>query len=99
MFKHPSGYEVEAKEESMQIAFSRLQALWPRGLPVKRMFPDVSRVEEDLRLLHRNGLIELRCIEPGDFGVSRRPLNTLEFGWGGYLTTPYHTREAVGTES
>ena len=28
---------------------------------------------DDLKLLQRNGLIELRCIEPGEFGVCRTP--------------------------
>lgn len=91
MFKHPSGYEVEAKEEFIQIALMRLRLLWPRGLRVKAAFEDVSRVVEDLRLLQHNGLIELRCIEPGDFGINGDALNRLEREWGGYLTTPYHT--------
>ena len=43
-----------------------------------------------MRLLHRNGLIELRCIEQGDFGVDGDALNNLEREWGGYMTTPYH---------
>ena len=90
MFKHPSGYEVEAKEEGMRAALARLQPLWPRGLPVKDVFPDVSRLEEDLRLLQRNGLVELRCVEPEDFGIDGSVLNQLERSWGGYLTLPCH---------
>ena len=90
MFKHPSGYEVEVKEEFMKAGLTRLQPLWPRGLPVKAIFPDVRQVVEDLRLLQRNGLIELRCIEPGDFGIDGGALNRLELDLGGYLTTPYH---------
>jgi SAM-dependent methyltransferase len=89
-FKHPSGYEVEAKEEFMNEALTQLQPLWPRGLPVKALFPDVQPVYEDLLLLERNGLIELRLIEPGDFGIDGDALNRLELEWGGYLTTPYH---------
>jgi SAM-dependent methyltransferase len=90
MFRHPSGYEVEAKEEGIRAALSSLRPLWPRGLSVKTLFPDVSDMEEDLRLLHRHGLIELRCIEPGDFETPADALNRLERDWGGYLTTPYH---------
>jgi SAM-dependent methyltransferase len=35
MFEHPSGYQVEAKEEIMRDVLMSLQPLWPRGLRVK----------------------------------------------------------------
>jgi hypothetical protein len=92
MFDHPSGYQVEAKEEIVCDALRRLQPLWPRGVPVGEVFDDVSLVMEDLMLLHRNGLIELRCIEPGDCGVDPGALHKIE-NPRGYVTTPYHTRE------
>lgn len=95
MFRHPNGYEVEAKEHYMQQGFEKLYTQWPRGLKVASTFPLTSDVAEDLKLLQRNGLIELRCIEPGDFGVDGGPLNKLEIEWGGYYTTPYHTTVAV----
>jgi SAM-dependent methyltransferase len=95
MFQHPSGYQVEAKEEIIRAALTRLQPLWPRGLRVGAVFSDVSHVMNDLKLLHCNGLIELRCMEPGEFGVCPDSLNRLESHYGGYATTPYHTREAV----
>jgi len=98
MFRHPSGYEVEAKERYMQEGFEKLYTQWPRGLKVAATFPLTSDVVEDLKLLQRNGLIELRCIEPGDFGVDGGPLNRLEIEWGGYYTTPYHTTVAVGSD-
>lgn len=98
MFQHPSGYEVEAKVEIIRIAFEKLHLLWPRGLRIGAVFPDVSQVMDDLKLLQRNGLIELRCIEPDEFGVCREPLNRLEDRWGEYVTTAYHTREIVATE-
>ena len=44
--------------------------------------------------LQRAGLVELRCVEPGDFGVDGGPLNALEAA-AGYVTTRYHTCEAV----
>jgi hypothetical protein len=90
-FKHPSGYEVEAREKFMEEGLIRLQPLWPRGLAIGEVFPDVNQAEEDLRLLHRNGLVELRCVEPENFGIDGGPLNRLEYEWGGYQTTPYHT--------
>jgi cyclopropane fatty-acyl-phospholipid synthase-like methyltransferase len=95
MFRHPSGYEVEAKEEVMRAALVALQPLWPRGLRVREVFPGVCQVMDDLKLLQRNGLIELRCIEPGETEVCREPLNRLESSWSDYVTTPYHTLEAA----
>jgi SAM-dependent methyltransferase len=89
-FQHPSGYEVEAKEAFVEIGLTKLKPLWPRGLRVEATFPNVGQAVEDLRLLQRNGLIELRCIEPGDFGIDGDELNRLEREWGGYRTTPYH---------
>jgi SAM-dependent methyltransferase len=97
MFIHPSGYRVEAKQRVMGAALERLQPLWPRGLTVKAVFADVGSVMGDLKLLQRNGLIELRCIEPGDFGVGSDPLNRLENQYGGYVTTPYHTINVIST--
>lgn len=95
MFQHPSGYEVEAKEEPIQTALIRLQSLWPRGLRIGAVFSNVCQVMDDLKLLQRNGLIELRCIEPGDFGVNSDRLNRMEAENGEYVTTAYHTLEAV----
>jgi SAM-dependent methyltransferase len=98
MFQHPTGYQVEAKEEVIRTGLEKLLPLWPKGLRVGEVFPDVSHVMEDLKLLHRNGLIELRCIEPTEFGVCPEQLNSLEVRRGGYATSPYHTREDFPTE-
>jgi SAM-dependent methyltransferase len=95
LFRHPSGHQVEAEEEAARNALTRLQPLWPRGLAVGELFKDVSRARDDLRHLQRSGLIELRCVEPGDFGVPRAPLNDLERHWGDTITTPYHTTETT----
>ena len=95
IFQHPSGYEVEAKEESIQTALIGLQSLWPRGLRIGAVFSNVGQVMDDLKLLQRNGLIELRCIEPGDFGVNSDRLNRMEAENSEYVTTAYHTLEAV----
>lgn len=98
MFQHPSGFQVEAKEEIIRTALEKLHPLWPRGLGIGTVFPDVRHVMDDLQLLHRNGLIELRCIEPAGFGVCPEPLNNLENRRGGYATSPYHTRKDIPTE-
>ena len=98
MFQHPSGYQVEAKEEVIWAALNRLQPRWPRGVRIGDAFLDVTHVIDDLRILHRNGLIELRCIEPSECGECSESLNRLEARWGGYVTTPYHTRESVPSE-
>lgn len=96
-FQHSSGYEVEAKETSVKEALNCLHRIWPRGVRVDDLFPDVERVKEDLRLLHRSGLIELRLIDYVDLEVDPGPLAAMEVEWGGYFTTRYHTCEAVAS--
>lgn len=95
MFQHPSGYEVEAREKPIQVALKRLQSLWPQGLRVNEVFSNVGEVMDDLKLLQHSGLIELRCIEPGDLGERSARLSRLEAESGGYVTTPYHTIETA----
>lgn len=98
MFQHPSGYEVEAKEDGMRLALETLQTIWPRGLRLNALFPNVSHVMDDLKLLHRNGLIELRCVEPADFGIHPEPLNKLQSLRSESVTSPYHSREYFVSE-
>ena len=93
MFEHPGGYRVEAKEPAVANALLRLRGLWPNGLPVSHLFDDVNPVGEDLQLLYRNGLVELRWHEPD--AVDPQPLNRLEAQWNGGATTAYHTRVAA----
>ncbi len=95
LFQHSSGQQVEAEEAAARDALTRLQPLWPRGLPVGELFPDVSLAMDDLKHLQRSGLIELRCVEPGGFGVRAETLNDLERHWGDTMTTPYHTTEPI----
>ena len=90
IYTHPSGYEVEAKNESMRAALTALRTLWPRGLKVGAAFPDAEDAMDDLLLLHRSGLIELRCVEPGDYHGDGDAMNRLERSWNGHFTTPYH---------
>lgn len=97
IFRHPTGYEVEAKENHIENGLIRLVPLWPQGARVESIFPEVDRAEDDLRLLHRNGLIELRLIEPGDCGIGGTLLNGLERAWAGYETSAYHCVTRVET--
>lgn len=98
MLQHPSGCQVAVTVEAVRTGLAKLPALWPRGLPVGATFSNVSRVMDELMLLQRNGLIELRCIEPGDFRVRGGPLNGMEAP-DGYITTPYHTCETVSGQT
>lgn len=90
-FRNPAGIEVSAKTEAMAEAFERLRAVWPRGMAVAALFPEPARVVDDLRLLHRHGLVDLRLVDPGP-EPPPEPLNTLERRWGVEVTTPYHRR-------
>ena len=94
-FRHSSGYEVEVKDATIAAAFRDLAQFWPRGVPIGAIFSDVSQVMDDLLLLHRNNLLELRCIEPAELGVEQTLLNSFERRHRGYTTTPYHTVETV----
>lgn len=89
-FRHPSGYEVEAAEDPMCSALVHLHEVWPRGERVEALFSDLGVVREDLLLLQLNGLVELRSVEPADFGVEPGALHRLEAPHG-YHTTPHHT--------
>jgi SAM-dependent methyltransferase len=98
VFVHPSGYEVAAKEAVIESALAALKPLWPRGLRIGSLFPDVSHVAEDLTLLHRNGLIELRCLELDEEAVDAAPLHRVEVAAGAYRTSLYHTVELVAQD-
>jgi SAM-dependent methyltransferase len=90
-FRHPSGFEVEAKEQAIQTALLRVLPLWPRALRIGELFVDVASVVDDLRLLHNHALIEIRATDPGVGSPPPGPLNDRERQWGGYCTSPYHT--------
>lgn len=93
-FKHPTGYEVDVTRVDMLQAFESLRPLWPRALPLRTLELDLAAVMQDLLLLQRNGLIELRCVEPESSPYWDSALARLE-GEAGYITTPYHTRESA----
>jgi SAM-dependent methyltransferase len=92
-FRHPAGPEVNVKTDAMATALVRLQAAWPRGARVGDLFADVAGVADDLRLLHRYRMVDLRLVEPAP--VPPGPLHAVERGWGVEVTTPYHGREPV----
>lgn len=94
VLQHPSGYQFEVKEVAIRTALTQLGTLWPQGQRKGAMFSNVSQVINELMLLQNSGLIELRCIEPGDFEFGNGTLNEME-AQDGYITTPYHTCEAV----
>lgn len=89
MFQHPSGYQVEVKDEAMRIALERLHPLWPRGITVGELFGRRNGFVDDLCLLYRHGLVELRCVEPSSFDGGA--LHMLERARTGFVTTAYHT--------
>ena len=77
IFEHPSGYQVEAKTESIATVLRLLHPLWPRGLYLGDVVGDIGEVIDDLRLLHRNGLIELGLLGT-NCNCDLKPLNRVE---------------------
>ena len=91
-FGHPNGHVVEVTDVSMAQALAALEQCWPRSRPVRELLSLTPDFREDLILLARNGLIELRCAEPA-WEISEERLHALEMMWsGGYRTTAAHLR-------
>lgn len=99
VFQHPSGYQVAVKDEKMATGLRSLRPIWPRSLPIEQVFADVSKAKDDLILLHRHGLLELRCIEPGDFPGGPALLPFLTDSIADRVTTPYHTQGLIDSSS
>lgn len=99
VFRQPSGREIETTDQSVCEALLKLQKTCPRGMRIRELFPDVAASRENIEYLLHNELIELRCIEPGDFDTPEGPLNKLEQSLRNISTSPWHTttetREAV----
>lgn len=95
-FDHPDGHEVEVRGAALTAVLRALESRWPRGTTVGEAFPDVAGVIDDLRLLQRNGMIELHAIDPEACGEDPEPLNRLERSWGGYETTAAHAVRLTG---
>jgi SAM-dependent methyltransferase len=94
-FRHPSGYEVEAKTDEMRRAFMKLAPLWPEGRPVGQLFARVREVAGDLQLLMRSGLIDLRIAGRSAAARSRPPFTAWDETLGAYRVTAYHTIEWI----
>ena len=69
----------------------KLQPLWPRGLSIGSLFADIPDVRGDIEWLLRYQLIELRCIEPGDFETGPEPLHALEKSLRNSSTSAWHS--------
>ena len=98
-FKHASGQEIESSNESIRRALIKLQPLWPRGLSIRSLFADIADSREDIEWLLRHQLIELRCIEPGDFDTGSEPLHTLEKSLRNSSTSAWHNINVASEES
>jgi len=68
----------------------KLQQTWPRGQLIGSLISDVAEARESIEYLLRHEMIELRCIEPGDFSASPAPLNKLELSLRNVSTSPWH---------
>lgn len=93
VFVHPSTAEVEAKEPSMCKVLDRLQKVWPRGERLGDLVAGSPALLQDLLLLHRNGLIDLRRAPSEEVGVDPQRLNAFETRFDDFQTSPYHFRE------
>ena len=91
-FQHPSGYQVEANDPDFAAALRALGPLWPRSAPLPTLFSDPAAAREDLELLHRNGLIELRLAGAPEPDATPNLLNRLERQWGDTCTSANHFR-------
>ena len=52
------------RSDAIANALRLLSVRRPRGCRLDELFLDVAAVIDDVRLLHRNGMIELRSAEP-----------------------------------
>lgn len=91
IFRRPSGQEIETTDEALCTALIGLQKLWPRGQRIGAVFTDVAAFRPSIEHLLQHELIEVRCIEPGDFKVPPDALNELEKTLRNISTTPWHT--------
>ena len=90
-FRQPSGKEIDTSDESICKALIELQNICPRGRRIGELFKDVAESRENIEYLLDHEMIELRCIEPGDFVAPPEPLNALEQSLRNISTSPWHT--------
>ena len=93
-FRGPSDEEIEITHDRFGEILRGLQPRWPRGTRIASLFSDVAEVRESLEYMLSQQLIELRCVEPGDFNVPPEPLNELEKSLRNISTSPWHTIDA-----
>jgi len=93
VFVHPSTAEVEAREPSMCKVLDQMQKAWPRGERLGDLVPSSPALLQDLLLLHRNGLIDLRRAASEETDVDPQRLNAFEARFDDFQTSPYHFRE------
>lgn len=72
-FRHGGGETVEVTDAAMRRGLLALAPIWPRGRRVSELFADVAAVADDLVLLHRHGLVELRGVGPDDLPLTVAP--------------------------
>lgn len=94
-FRSDSGHEIETSDEPLIKALLALKAICPRGAPIKSLFRDVAVNREIIEDLLRHELIELRCIEPGEFEPRSAPLNELEQSLRDMTTSRWHNTTRI----
>jgi SAM-dependent methyltransferase len=90
IFEHPGGYRVEAKTEAMVSALGALQSEWPSGKRLDALFADVAAALEDVGLLHRNRLVELRLTGSSVWSSDPTALHEVERRHGEHSTAANH---------
>jgi hypothetical protein len=66
---------------------------------IRSLFTDTTDIREDIEWLLHYQLIELRCIEPGDFDTGSEPLHALEKSLRNSSTSAWHNIIVPGDES
>lgn len=89
-FAHPNGQTINVTTASFARALHTLVHQWPKATRVGDLFDDDSDVLDDLVLLYRNGLVDLRVVEPAQPDTPDEALARHERAWGGYATDPLH---------
>ena len=72
-FRHDGGETVDVTDAAMRLGLRALAPIWPRGRRVSELFADLAAVADDLVLLHRFGLVELRCVGPDPLPLAVAP--------------------------
>ena len=98
LFRHPSATRSKRRRSGCKRHSSVCIESGRTEYGIGDLFHDVACVMDDLKLLHRNGLLEIRSMEARQFHESAELLNRLEARHGDYITNAHHTRWAVPSE-